>query len=338
VVHLFRGKSWAGFGGQFWRAITLSRALRLGQSCRSSRTSLKKFSILIPVIMLPLGAWLGYRTFGDRSGPEILAAIGAIPEMSVALAIGCAAASYVCLSLFDTLAVRAIGRDLPYRNIALTSFVSLGIGHTVGVAVMSSGALRYRFYSGFGLRAGEVGKIVVLCGLTVGLGLLGLAGLILIVRPDLGLGALGLSPLAARGIGALCLVLDAAYIVVAWRKREPLSIRGHEIRLPSVRIACAQVAIGTVNFAFVAATLHQLLAGAAQYSEAVAAYVLGNMASLVSHVPGGLGVLEFMISKLVSHGNVIGALIAFRIVYFLVPLILASTLLLISEAVRWRKR
>jgi uncharacterized membrane protein YbhN (UPF0104 family) len=314
------------------------KTARKSHSGEKRSAFLKKFSILIPVIMLPLGVWLGYRTVGERSGAEILEAIGAIPGMSLGLAFACAAASYGCLSLFDTLAVRAIGRDLPYRKIALTSFVSLGIGHTVGVAVLSSGTLRYRFYSGFGLSAGDVGKIIVLCGLTVGLGLLGLAGIILTARPDLSLGALGLPPVAARGLGLLCLALVALYIVVSWRRQKPLSLRGHKIQLPGVRIASAQAAIGTVNFAFVAATLHQLLAGTAKYSEAVAAYVLGNMAALVSHVPGGIGVLEFMISKLVTHGNVIGALIAFRIVYFLVPLVLAISLLVLSEAVRWRKR
>jgi uncharacterized membrane protein YbhN (UPF0104 family) len=300
--------------------------------------ALKKFSILIPVIMLPLGIWLGYRTFGDRSGAEILAAVGAIPDLSLVLAFACAAASYLCLTGFDTMGVRYVGRDLAYPKIALTSFVSLGIGHTVGVAVLSSGALRYRFYSGFGLKGAEVAKIVVFCGLTVGLGLLGLAGIILVARPDLGLGALEVAPAVARTIGALCLGLDLLYILVAWRRRKPVTIRGHEFRLPDVRVAAAQVSLGTLNFSFVAATLHHLLAGAARYSEAVAAYVLGNIASLVSHVPGGLGVLEFMISKLVSHGNVIGALIAFRIVYFLVPLASAITLLIASEIVRWRKR
>jgi uncharacterized membrane protein YbhN (UPF0104 family) len=298
----------------------------------------KKFSILIPVIMLPLGVWLGYRTFGDRSGAEILGAVGAIPAMNLALAFACAAASYLCLTGFDTMAVRYVGRDLAYRKIALTSFVSLGIGHTVGVAVMSSGALRYRFYSGFGLKGGEVAKIVMFCALTVGLGLLGLTGMILVARPDLGLGAIDVAPAAARTIGALCLAIDLSYILVGWRRRTPVRIRGHEFRLPHVHVAAAQVALGTLNFAFVAATIYHLLAGAARYSEAVAAYVLGNIAAMISHVPGGLGVLEFMISKLVSHGNVIGALIAFRIIYFLVPLVSAITLLVVSEAVRWRKR
>jgi glycosyltransferase 2 family protein len=308
------------------------------ESATGKRALLKKFSILIPVIMLPLGAWLGYRTFRDKSGAEIVEAVTTIPSLSLALAFLCAAASYLCLSCFDTLAIRYLGRDLPYRKILLTSFVSLGIGHTVGVAALSSGTLRYRLYSGFGLSGADVGKIILFCAFTVGLGLMGLAGVILSLRPRLELGEVALSPLVVRGIGAACLLLVAAYILLAWRRQKPFRFRGHEFRLPDARFAAAQVGIGTLNFSFVAATLYHLLAGAASYGETVGAYVLANVSALVSHVPGGIGVLEYVVSSLVSEGNVIGALIAFRIVYFLIPLVLAIALLLTTELVRWRRK
>jgi len=308
------------------------------KSATGKRAFLKKFSILIPVIMLPLGAWLGYRTFQDKSFAEIVTAVTSIPSLSLGLAFLCAAASYLCLSGFDTLAMRYLGRDVPYPKILLTSFISLGIGHTVGVAALSSGTLRYRLYSSFGLSAADVGKLIVFCAITVGLGLMGLAGVILTLRPQLELGAMALSPMAARGIGAACLLIVGAYILLAWRRRKPLRLRGHEFRLPDVRLAAAQVGVGTVNFAFVAATLYHLLAGAASYGETVGAYVLANVSALVSHVPGGIGVLEYVVSSLVSEGNVIGALIAFRIVYFLIPLVLAISLLVTTELVRWRRK
>lgn len=301
------------------------------------QATLKKFSILVPIVMLPLGCWLGYRTFEGRSLSEILGTINDIPGIHLALAFACAGASYLCLSGFDTLAVRYVGKPVAYWKIALTSFVSLSIGHNVGVAALSSGAIRYRFYSGFGLTAGDVGKIILFCGLTVALGLMTLGGIVLISRPSLELGSLDLSPAMTRGAGALCLLLSVFYVVLAWRRKKPVTIRGHKFRLPSAAMAMAQVVLGTVNFAFVAATLHQLLAGAASLPDTVSAYVIANVTGLVSHVPGGLGVLEFVISSLISGGNVIGALIAFRIVYFLVPLACGITLLVISEMVRWRR-
>lgn len=299
---------------------------------------LKKISVLIPVVMLPLGAWLGYRTFEDRTAAEIWQAVTGLPPVRLVLAFACAAGSYLCLTGFDTLAIRTLGKRVAYPKIALTSFISLGIGHTVGVAVLSSGALRYRLYSGFGLSAGDVGKVILMCAITVGLGLIGLGGGSLIVQPRVDLGGLEISPALARTAGALCLLLLGLYVFTAWRRKTPLHVRGHEIRLPDARIAMAQVALGTVNFAFVAGTLYQLLAGAASYGQTVSAYVIANLSALVSHVPGGIGVLEYVISKLVNHGDVLGALIAFRIIYFLIPLTLAITLLIATEIFRWRRK
>lgn len=300
--------------------------------------SLKKLSIVIPVVLLPLALWLGYRALSEHTFADIQASIIGIPNLNLALALGFVAASYLCLTGFDALAVRYAGRSLPYRQVALTSFVSLSIGHNVGGAAFSSGALRYRFYSGFGLSALDVGKIIVHCGLTVTLGLVTLAGIALLLGPELGLGGFELRPAMARVLGALCLAAVGLYLLLAWRLKEPLVVRGHDFRMPSVRIAAGQVLLGTANFACVAGALHQLMAGAASYPETVTAYVLGNIAGILSHVPGGLGVLEFIIGSLLGHAEAIGALIVFRVIYFFLPLLLGGTLLASTEVWRWRTR
>lgn len=302
------------------------------------RINLKKWSVVIPVVMLPLGIYLGYRAFRGQSLADVLASVAALPAGNLAAAFACAAASYLCLSGFDTLAVRYVGGRLPYRKILLTSFISLSIGHNVGVAALSSGTLRYRLYSGFGLSGVQVGKIIVFCGVTVGLGLMTLGGIALLLHPQSLQEMIGVSAAVARGAGVVSLALSAGYVLLAWKLRHPLTIRGHELYLPRALVAAAQVGIGTLNFAFVAATIHQLLAAAAGYLKMVAAYVMANVAGLISHVPGGLGVLEYVISTLIGEGDVIGALIAFRIVYFIIPLLLGSTLLLTSELGRHRRQ
>lgn len=300
--------------------------------------SLKRWSVVIPVVLLPLALWLGYRTLREHSLDDVLASIMAIPLVNLALALGFVAASYLCLTGFDALGVRYAGRSLPYRQVALTSFVSLSIGHNVGGAAFSSGALRYRYYSGFGLGALDVGKIIVHCGLTVALGLASLAGIALLLGPQVGFGVLDLRPDMARLLGVLCLATVAFYLVLAWWLKAPLVVRGHAFRMPSVELAVGQVLVGTANFACVAGALHQLLAGAAGYPETVTAYVLGNVAWLVSHVPGGLGVLEAVIASLLGQAEAIGALIVFRVFYFLLPLLVGGALLAGTEFRRWRAR
>ena len=228
---------------------------------------LRHFSVLIPLLMLPLGLWLGWRTFSAAGWDGVTASLAAIAGLDIALAL------------------RHVGRPLAYRRVALASFVSLSIGHNVGVAALSSGTLRWRFYSGWGVSAVDVGQVILFCGITVALGLVSLGGIALLLRPDLG-GMIGVPPGAAAAVGGLCLAAAAGYVLLAWRLRRPLHIRGHDFGLPTVGIAAAQVALGAVNFAFVAAR----------------------------------------------------ALILFRVVYFLVPLLLGSTLLAAAELHRWRSR
>src|SRR5262249_7126808 len=114
---------------------------------------------------------------------EVLATVVSADRSRLVLALACTAGSHLTLTIFDTLAVRYVRRRLPYRCTAWASFTGLSIGHTVGLAALSSGAVRYRFYSRWGLSAEEIGKVIVFCAITVGLGLLTLAGLAWTLRP-----------------------------------------------------------------------------------------------------------------------------------------------------------
>lgn len=279
-----------------------------------------------------VAGWLIYRTLGQYSWEDIRQSVAAISRTRFSLALAFAACSYLCLTLFDFLALHYAGKPLSYPRAALASFTGLAIGHNVGLAALSSGAVRYRFYSRWGLDAEEIAKLIVFCGVTVGLGLVTLAGLCLVLLPDLAGRIAGLGTPAAVALGGVFLSLGALYLVLAAVLRREVKVRSWRFALPTLPIATLQIAVGTLNFAFVAACLHQLLGGKAGYMETTAAYVVGNLTALVSHVPGGLGVLEATIAFLLGSSASIGALIAFRVVYFFIPLPLGLVLLLASEA------
>ena len=88
-----------------------------------------------------------------------------------------------------------------------------------------------------------------------------------------------------------------------------------------------------------AACLYHALAAAADvvYLEVAAVYVIANVTSLISHVPGGLGVIETVVGYLLPNTNVVGALIAFRSVYFLLPLMLGGPLFGLTELLLKRR-
>jgi uncharacterized membrane protein YbhN (UPF0104 family) len=293
---------------------------------------------VLAVGVVALAAFLLTRTLSRYDYDDLVASVTAVPLPRLAAAIGFAAASYLCLTGFDWLALRYVGHPLPYRQAAWASFTSLSLGHNIGLAALSSGAIRYRFYSRWGLETEDVAKVIVFCGVTVGLGLATLGGLALALRPDLALEVTGLSRPLVLGLAALCFAIPLGWLALAVTLKRPLCFRRWSVAVPSVKLAGAQIVLGTVNFAFVAACLHQALAGIgdAPYLSVVSVYVIANVATLVSHVPGGLGVIESVVTHLLPGENVIGAVLIFRFVYFLLPLALGGTLFGLTEL--WFRR
>jgi uncharacterized membrane protein YbhN (UPF0104 family) len=287
------------------------------------------------VAALCLAFFLLYRIFEQYSYDQVVQSVRSIPFWRLCLALLCAAASYLCLSCFDLLAIRSLGKSLPYPKVALASFVSLSLGHNIGFAGLSSGAFRYRYYSRWGLTAEDVAKIILFCGVTVGLGLVTLGGLAMIINPVDAGRLLQIGTATTRLFGLLALVLPVAYAALAFFVRGQLQLWRWSFQLPRFSIAVGQVAIGTINFIFVSACLHQMLSafGSVAFFRSVTAFVLANSAILATHVPGGLGVLEATVAYVVPKEASIGALIAFRCVYFFIPLVLGTTLLFISEVV-----
>ncbi|WP_457094331.1 UPF0104 family protein [Microvirga sp. P5_D2] len=294
---------------------------------------------LIAVVAVGLAAFLLYRTLSRYSKDELLAAVAAIPAARLAAAGGFAAASYLCLSGFDYLALRYVGKPLPYYKAAWASFTSLSLGHNIGLAFLSSGAVRYRFYTRWGLTAADVAKVILFCGITVGLGLMVLGGAALMLRSDLAVEITGLSKGIVIGLGCICLILPAIYLALAAFVRKPLKIRSWSLEMPPLRLAIGQVIIGSVNFAFVAACLHQALAAVTDvaYIGVASVYVIANTTALISHVPGGLGVIESVVMYLLPGKDLIGPLLVFRFVYFLIPLCIGLLVFLVTELFYKRK-
>ena len=293
------------------------------------------FTYAMLVVGFGLAAYLLYQVFREHSPSEIVQSVSDIPLANLALALIFAFASYLCLTGFDWCGVRYVKNDLPYPKIALASFVALSIGQSVGMSGLSSGALRYRYYAHWGMTTEDVAKIVLLSGVTVGLGMAVLAGIVMVINPKDAAAVLRLKEEMVIAIGAGCLAATLLYVALAAFLRAPLKIRSWTFQMPTWRIALAQVVIGAINFAFVSACLREVMAagGDVSYLKAATAFVLANVAILVTHAPGGLGVLEATVRNVMGDQASIGSLVAFRVVYFFIPLFIGLPLSLIVEAV-----
>jgi uncharacterized membrane protein YbhN (UPF0104 family) len=287
---------------------------------------------LTAAIVILLVAILVFRILNEYSWHDISQAIAAVPVQWIVRGALFAAASYLCLTFFDWIALRCIGRPLPWRQAALASFTSLSIGHNVGFAGLSSGAIRYRFYARWGLSLEDVAKLVIVCGITVGMGLVTIGGVSLALNPSVASLFAGLDPNVARFAGLMLLTIPVVYIGLT-RFRTSVKLFRWTVQLPSTGLAAGQVGVGSLNYLCLAASLHQLLGGAGRigYFDVAAAYVLAHAGGLLSHVPGGIGVLESIVLTLLPGAWVFAALLMFRVAYYLVPLPFGLALLALSE-------
>jgi len=289
----------------------------------------------VAVVAFGVAVFLVYRSVRGYGLAGLLEALHQIPPERLLLAGACAAGSYLMLTLFDVLAVRASGHALPYPRVALASFVALSIGHSLGLAPLGSGALRARYYSRWGLDAESIARVIVHTTVAVTIGQIVLAGIVLLIEPGPVAAWTHLGDAMVRLAGAVCLAAVALYVVAARLLRAPVRIRGWSFKLPRWRIALGQVIVGGLNFAFLTGALHLLLSASnpQPFWTTAAIYVLASVAALISHVPGGLGVIEFVVLAFLPNAGAFAALIAYRVIYYIIPLAMGGSLLAATELV-----
>lgn len=267
---------------------------------------------------------------------DVLAAFRAIPPRSLVLAGVLAVASYIVLTGYDYLALHYIRKPLPYVKTAYASFVAYAIGHNLGLSMLTGGSVRFRIYTVAGLSAIEVAQVVALCTLTFGLGVALILALVFAVAPDEAVSIVHIDLELARATGVAGLVLLSAY--VAWNvfRREPIRIRGLAFAIPGVRITLAQFALAGLDLCMASAVLFVLLPADSglSYATFLGLYVIAIAVAILSNVPGGLGVFEAVLvaaAPAVTPSALLGAVLAYRLVYYLIPLGAAAVMLGLRE-------
>ena len=262
------------------------------------------------------------------------------PPAALIAAILLTAINYAALTGYDFIAFAYIGKRLPRRQIAATSFLAYAIANNVGFAMWSGASVRYRFYTRWGVTAEELSRIVLCYSVTFWLGLLALGGLSLALSrlpAAEGLPAGTFAPL----IGWTLVAISVAYVVAARIRHRPFRLRGLELSLPSPRLALTQLAVSAIEWALAGAVLFVLLpASDASFLTVLGAFLVAQMLGLASHVPGGVGVFEglmvLLLKPFLSSAQLIPALVVYRAIYYLMPLTVAL-LALVADEVRRRR-
>jgi len=270
----------------------------------------------------------------------LIANVSSIPAQRIVLALLLTAANYAVLTGYDFLAFMYIGRRPQWRRVVMTSFLAYAISNNVGFAMLSGAAVRYRLYTRWGITAEELSRVVFSYVVTFWLGLLLIGGLSLAIGPlTRGFGVS--APAILAPVGWLLMFASVGYVAAAGLRLGPIRFRRMELPLPSPRIAIAQLGISILEWTIAGAVLYVLIpAGSVPFLAFLGAFVACQLLGLVSHVPGGVGVFEglmvLLLKPYIPSTALLPVLIAYRAVYYLLPLSVAA-LALVADELRQRR-
>jgi len=293
---------------------------------------LRHLPAFLGVALLIGAVYVVQKEFRHLKMQDIADALSAIPTSALVLSFIWTILSYFILTFYDRLGTIYAGHKVSYSRVAFASFCAYSLSHNLGFAAVSGAAVRFRLYAHWGLTPLQIGKTVAFCSLTFALGGMVLGGAILFIEPR-SVPFLGqhLPLFVFYAVGALLWVLVLAYISLS-KVIGSFRIFGHEIELPGSRMAILQVILATVDVAVTATIFYALLPESPELTWAIflGVYVASYTAGLAANLPGGIGVFDTAmligLQPYLEAPHIVGAIVVFRLYYYIIPLFLAGAL------------
>lgn len=294
---------------------------------------------LLPGVSLLIFVGVAYalrRQLSEFRFSVVLSHLKSIPKATVLAAIFWTAVSYWLLGFYDVLALRYLGKKVPYARALFTSFIAYSFGHNLGIASLTGGAVRYRLYSTAGLNAADVATVAGFCMVTSGIGLSALAAISFVYVPHEASHLLHINHNIVLAGGILLFVGIGIYALWSLVGPRQIELFNYALRAPAPMVALPQIVLAIVDLGVSAIVLYLLLPAGSNvtFLAFLGAYSIAITAGIASHVPGGIGVFESLIVlglPSVPADQLLGSLLAWRAVYYLLPLLVAALLFASQE-------
>lgn len=294
------------------------------------------FVSFIVLLVFGFTAFAIYELTTEVSYDEVIQALVSTSWSSIALAVFFTGLSFAALVGYDLNALTYIGRKLPPVPVVMTAFSAYAVGNTAGFGALSGGAIRFRGYSRLGLSPEDIGRVIAFVTFAFGIGLLSVTALAcLITAPRVGQ-IIGVSDTVIRAI-ALIIIIGLSILVFIGRDGRRISVGRVNLRLPDSRTSSQQFLVTALDIAASASVLYVLLPQTnIGWPSFLAIYATAVGAGVLSHVPGGLGVFETVIvaalGNTVDIDQVLGSLVLYRVIYHVLPLLIATLVVIFLEA------
>lgn len=302
------------------------------------RTRARK--IAWPVVGLTAVAfsiWLLVGELRHTSLDDVWESLTLIRPLNWLLAVASAICAYAALAGYDHIALLHLRKKVHWLFVTACSFTTYALAHNIGGSVLSGAVVRYRAYSTQGLSGSEVGILVGICSLTFALATIFLTGIVLVLSPGLLDRFADVPNLPiSHALGTIFLLIVGAYLLASLLRLPPLRIGKFILEYPSPPIVARQLIVGPLELIAASAIIYFAMPAAesVSYLTVLGVFLVAFSAALLSHAPGGLGVLEVMFVagfQDVDPAGILAALLVFRLLYLIIPLILGLIIVVLFE-------
>lgn len=297
----------------------------------------------IAILVTAIAFWMLHEMTSKLRIADLKQAFAAIPAPAILWSFAATLLSYCALATYDIMATRvsAPGR-VKWIVAAVSGMAGFAFSNFLGFHLLTGGAVRYRIYARLGLDGADIAKIILLTWSGLWLAITGLIATAVIVAPY-GIPFVHLiDPLVDRSAGVAALLAIVWLFLYAGMHGRDFRLFGWRLSLPGRGPLFLQLVAGLIDIAGATYALYVLVPPDLQpgFPAFLVIYLSAVLIAVVSHVPGGVGIFEVtMMAALGAAGraDILAALLAYRIVYYVTPFIVAAVLLTITEA-GWLKQ
>ncbi len=311
-------------------------------NARSKKKLFKKILSWSGLLFFGIAAFMIYHQLSKYTLEEIENAIIEMPNKNIFYACIASLCGYIALSSYDFLALKYIKRKLAVWKWVFAGFLGFAVSNNAGHALVSGGAVRYRLYTRWRIVATDILKMVTFSGFTYLIACFFLVIIGLLCSPQH-----VLSNLSSRYLNWTVMIVSVAGLLIyLWGcafYKKPIVIKEIEFETPSVKLALAQIFIGGADILMASLVLYFLMQGYIDvpFFTFIGVFIIAQLLGVYSQVPGGLGVFEVVFTNLLpddeNQAMLFAILILYRIIYYLLPLVLSGIALFCYEF-EWRER
>ena len=323
----------------FLRIIIILSEVYIEEKIMAFKTKrlLKKLVSWSGLFFFVLAAYMLYNQLSQYSMTDIKDALFSIPAKNLWLASIASVLGYVALSSYDYLALRYIKRKLAAWKWIFAGFIGFSVSNNAGHAIVSGGTIRYRLYTRWRFRASEIVRMVTFSGFTYLVACFFLIIVGYILTPNHAFGGGSVSKLTTQIVTLVSVLGLIIYFGASLFYKKPILIKDMEFDVPPFKMALAQTFIGAVDIVMDSFVLYFSLIPFVDvpFETFMGVFIIAKVLGVFSQVPGGLGVFEGLFMYIIpgEHNQAVlfGVLIAYRIIYYLLPLVISSIVLFSYE-------